>query len=143
MSDSQTTRLIIDALAYTYGRGNCLFFEELLVSAGQVEQRLDAWSIDLSPEAMYMSIAFEVKASRSDLLAELKVPTKRLQGIQLCNQFYYVTPPELFKSVDEVPGECGWMVVENGIISIIKSAPYFTNPPPTWGFVASLLKRLR
>ncbi len=144
MTDKQTTRSILDALAHSYGRGSYLFFEELLVSAGQVEQRLDAWAIDLSPEAFYMSISFEVKASRSDLRNELKnYPTKRLQALQFANQFYYVTPPNLFVDIAEVPGECGWMIVDNGTITIMKSAPFSTNPPPTWGFVASLLKRMR
>ena len=42
----------------------------------------------------------EVKASRSDFLAELNHPLKRRIGMRYSNEFYSVTPADLVDTVE-------------------------------------------
>lgn len=119
------------ALKFTRGRG-----------ADAVEQRLDAWALQLwNPGAI---IAYEVKVSRSDFLHEIRDPEKRAFAMMVSSEFYFVTPVRLV-DVAEVPEDCGLIeVYEDGRVRTKKKAP--SRPcmaPPTWNFVGSLMRRMR
>ena len=102
------------------------------------EQRLDAWSMELTDKMVRR--AFEVKVSRGDLLSELKNPRKRARALLVSNEFYFVTPPGLMK-VEELPLDCGLIEIKDGGLLRTEPAPWRDTPPPTWRFVAALIRR--
>ena len=53
-------------------------------------QRLDAFALNSLPHTGMKRVCYEVKASRSDFLAELKHPLKRRIGMRYSNEFYFV-----------------------------------------------------
>jgi hypothetical protein len=111
-------------------------------------------------------VCYEVKASRSDFLAELKHPLKRRIGMRYSNEFYFVTPAQLV-DITEIPAECG--LVEAGVATadewkrlirrqagffsfdpdtrqycmITVPAPWRDTPGPTWQLVAAMLRHQR
>ncbi len=71
-------KLVVDALRKRHGAvgREWAFFDELRAGTGyknirkgmNPEQRFDAWAINLYPSKGHMTIAYEVKVSRSDFL---------------------------------------------------------------------------
>lgn len=78
-------------------------------------------------EAYLEPIAHEIKVSRADLLGDLKRPEKRTAYLAMASQVYYVlglnTKGEPIARADEVPVECGVMVVMGAGIEILRVAP--------------------
>ena len=141
---------VITALEKVYGRPSHnrlapmsrLFVPEFRLGTGygkNNEQRLDAWAMELTDKMVRR--AFEVKVSRSDLLAELSNPRKRARALLVSNEFWFATPEGLMKP-DELPLEAGLIEInEHGFTRIVEPAPWRDTPPPTWRFVASLIRR--
>lgn len=89
----------------------------------------------------YSRTAFEIKISTSDFYRELADPTKCRAAIRFANKYYFVAPEEVIPH-KKIPPECGLIVVNEykKLIRIIE-APWHDNAP-TWGFLASVLRRL-
>lgn len=159
---------IIEALEahYTTQR-DCLFFDELRIGTGYgegAEQRIDAWVMYGIPSKQFRRVAFEVKVSRSDFLAELKKPLKRRYALMLSNEFFFATPPGLIRA-GELPAECGLVEVYETALECLEAqfgggnlyglrrstaadklywkhaAPWRDTHPPSWRFVASIVRR--
>ncbi len=84
--DHPTAEDIVAALRRYHAGDSWAFFAELRVGTGydravDAEQRLDAWAMALWPSERYQRIAYEVKVSRSDFLAELQKPRKRRRAL--------------------------------------------------------------
>ena len=139
---------VIERLNEKYPPPQWAFFAELRVGTGyknrkegkNPEQRMDAWAINCYPSKQFATIAFEVKVSRSDYLHEIANPDKRQQAIQLSNEFYFVVPSGLVYA-EEVPDECGLMVVDDKGIKVIKKPTINPDPLLDWQFVASIARR--
>ncbi|WP_062105225.1 hypothetical protein [Bacillus niameyensis] len=153
---------IVSALAKRHGATDVntagkewAFFEELRAGTGyrtfdykkgkvkpfNPEQRFDAWAINLYPSKQHERIVYEIKVSRSDFLSEISNPDKRQQALALSNYFYFATPKGLI-SVDEIPGECGLIEVNDDLSSRIKKkAPYRDTDVLTWQFLCSIARR--
>lgn len=88
----------------------------------------EAWRIDFYAIRCWQSgvglrrIAYEVKCSRSDFLAELRKPAKRENALSLSHQFFFATPRGLVRP-DEVPVEAGLVYVSDGVARLAKKAP--------------------
>jgi hypothetical protein len=90
-------------------RSEWLFFRELRVGTGRRTgnvQRFDAFALNSLPHTGMKRVCYEVKASRSDFLAELKHPLKRRIGMRYSSEFYFVTPADLV-DVTEIPVRAG------------------------------------
>lgn len=92
----------------------------------------DVFSIrNTTVEAYLEPIAHEIKVSRADLLGDLKRPEKRAAYLAMASQVYYVLGMNAkgvpIAQVDEVPTECGVMVVTDvgamAGIEILRVAP--------------------
>jgi hypothetical protein len=143
-----------------------IFMRELRVGTGRSRtslQRLDAYALNCLPHQGMKRVCYEVKASRSDFLCEMKTPLKRRIGMHLSNEFFFVTPPGLL-SLDEVPTSCGLIEVGKAITSESKQlvrthpgfiqldpasalycivcfpAPWRDTSGPTWQFAAAMLR---
>lgn len=68
-------------------------------------------------------IIHEVKASRADLLSDIKRPSKREGYLQLAERVFYVVPEGL-ATAEDIPAECGLMLaLPDGQLKIAKRAP--------------------
>lgn len=116
-----TSTMVLDVVQKLYSGGGWAFIRELRLGTGRakragwknqpkhIKQRLDALAYNTWPSAQEI-VAFEVKVSRSDFLAELHTPGKRAAGLSLSNRFYFVTTPGVAYG-SEIPPECGWIEV--------------------------------
>ena len=140
---------IIERLREKYPPPQWAFFAELRVGTGyknyrnterNPEQRLDAWVMNCWPSSGFRSISFEIKVSRSDFLNEIANPHKRAQAVMLSNEFYFVVPHGLVE-VEEIPEDCGLVVVYDGVTRVKKESAVNDEPLLDWHFLASIARR--
>lgn len=124
-----------------------IHFDELRIGTGygkDAEQRIDFWAMHTLPSERLRRVAFEVKVSRSDFLAELKQPRKRAVALLWSNEFYFVAPSGLI-SESELPPEAGLVEYRQDDLGARLHwrvmAPWRDTPPASWRFVASMLRR--
>jgi len=139
-----TADSIVAALYEHYKRGDWIAFDELRIGTGygkDAEQRIDFWAMEAIPSKRFRRVAYEIKVSRADLLAELRQPRKRARALLFSNEFYFITPPGLMHA-GELPPECGLAELhEVGFISFKYAAPWRDTMPPTWQFLAAIARR--
>lgn len=88
----------------------------------------DVFSIRNTSVAAYVEpIVHEIKVHRSDLLGDLRKPEKRAAYLDLGGECWYVLGADAkgrpIASPDEVPAECGVMLMENQRLVVARSAP--------------------
>lgn len=142
-----TAEDILARLQERYAPPEWLTFVELRISTGYTrgEERIDFWVMNTYPSSAYHRIAFEIKISRSDFSAELRKPAKRKPALLLSNQFYFISPAGVIP-VDQIPIDAGLMEVKHTpsghmSLTVTSKAPWLDTEPPTWGFVAALMRR--
>ncbi|PBI94016.1 hypothetical protein BKP43_14220 [Variovorax boronicumulans] len=89
--------------------------------------RPDVFSIrNTSVEAYAHPIVHEVKVSRADLLGDLRKPDKRAAYLDLGGECWYVLGNDAkgrcIASPDEIPAECGVMVLEGERLVVARAA---------------------
>lgn len=88
-----------------------------------IHLRPDVYAIrHTSVEAYVEPVIYEIKVKRSDLLADLKKPEKRLGYIALASECYYVLA-EKVGVAEDIPPECGVIFVKNGQLEQARAAP--------------------
>lgn len=87
-------------------------FRELPVLAGT--SRLDFWTIAAYASNSYRAVVYEVKATRSDFLNELKHPGKREAAEDSAHECWFAAPVGIIKP-EEVPENWGLMVLSEGM----------------------------
>lgn len=131
-----------------------VFFPELIVSTAvdsetyeNSDARMDAWAMNIWESRNFVRVCYEIKISRHDWKRELRHPSKRRPGLKLSNQFYYVMPDGCAR-IEEVPKECGLLVVKKpagkNYYALVnrKVAPVREVEDPPIEFWASLARRL-
>lgn len=88
----------------------------------------DVFSIrNSSVEAYLEPVVHEIKVHRSDLLGDLKKPAKRAAYLGMAGACWYVLGEDArgrpIGAPDEVPAECGVMLVERGALRVAREAP--------------------
>ncbi len=104
-------------------------------------RRIDAYALHTWPSKKLLRRAYEVKASRTDLLRELKDPKKRQAAMALSNQFYFVVADEVKFLTAELPDDVGlirWS--PTGGLRTVKEPPFRTVPDPPIAFMVSLAR---
>ena len=80
-----------------------------------------------SIEAYVEPVVHEIKVSRADLLGDLKRPAKRAAYLGMAGACWYVLGQDAkgrsIGAPDEVPPECGVMLVEDGVLRVAREAP--------------------
>ena len=114
----------------------------------EVEARVDGYAINTYPSQSRQRVAYEIKIGRADFRSEIRRPLKRRPALMVSNLFYFVIP-EGVVTPEEIPQECGLLVVKEKLpchtthpIEEIVSAPWRDTGPPAWHFVAALCRRL-
>ena len=118
-----------------------IWLSELRVGCGygpDSERIMDLWGI--STKRPFVHIAVEIKVSRGDFRSDLRSPLKQRRARLFANLFYYAAPSGLLTASD-LPPWAGLLEVASGVGCYIKvKAPWFDSSPPTWSFVAHLLR---
>ena len=160
-----TTRSILDVLRRRHEEprnGNSrawVFVEEVRVSTGfgplrggkdaamsaGADQRIDAFALHTWPSKKYRRVAYEVKASRSDLSRELDQPWKCEAALSLSNEFYLVAPMGVLLGgiTDRFPESWGVMSFHKDRITTTKRAPWRDTELPPYSFMLSLARNLQ
>jgi hypothetical protein len=103
------------------------------------ERTVDLWGI--SVKRPYLHVAVEIKVSRADFLRDVKQPLKQRRARLMANQFYFAAPSGVLTTAD-MPTWAGLVEVnDESNVTIVVPAPWFDSSPPTWSFVASLVRR--
>ncbi len=132
LTTPERTAAIVASLEQRYPLPEWTLVTELRLSAGWSgsEQRLDALAINCWPSKNHIRLGFEVKASRGDLLRDLR--SHKWKGyLPFVHQFYFVLPREVPFGWNEVPDEAG-VIRWNGrgvTMTITKGAPTNDDPP--------------
>ena len=104
---------------------------------------IDGYGISLWHSRDFRATAYEMKASRADLLSELRQPEKHQRALRISHQFFFVTPRKL-ASTGEIPDPCGLIEIDKGgRVHIVLDAPHRNIQPPGWSFVALLLRHAK
>ena len=91
----------------------------------------DAWAMAMpdvfsvrhtSVEAYLAPVVHEIKVRRSDLLSDLRSPTKRAAYLQLSSECWYVIRSGIAQ-VDEIPLDCGVLVASETALEVARPAP--------------------
>lgn len=138
MSDVEITRRLYQALAETYpvtegsGALRRALLTEVRDSTGFGSSRsCDAFVAHFWPSDGLRLDGFEVKASRSDWLRELKDPSKAHMFAQHCDRWYIVAPSTDVVHIDEVPAGWGLLVLNaKGKLHHAVPASVNANPQP-------------
>ncbi len=106
-------------------------------------RRVDFWAMACWPSENYKRIAYEIKVTRADFLNELKDPTKRDFAMEISNQFFFITPPDLIKE-NELPEGCGLIELskKGNLTTRIKAPIRKPDFVFTWDFIASLGRKI-
>ena len=116
--------------------------EEVRDAAGFYAGRSgDCLVMSLWPSRGLTLQGFEIKASRSDWLRELKNPEKAESLWGYCDRWWLLTEDEKAAQFAEIPETWGWMSVKGTRLKVLRDAPKLDPKPLTRSFLAALLKR--
>ena len=129
---------LVDRVATEMGRSGRVVWRGLALRA-QVPQadeakplrwciaKPDVFSIRNTSVANYVEpIVHEVKVRRADLLGDLKLPDKRAAYLHLGECWYVLgcdAKGRCIGAPDEVPAECGVLLLEQGRLTVARAAP--------------------
>ena len=132
-----------------YGLNDIMWLSQCRVGCGfgaDGERTMDLWGI--ATKRPYEHVAVEIKVSRGDFLRDIKRPLKQRRARLFANKFYFATPRGLL-TANDMPPYAGLIEIgqfgESGPVTamITVPAPQFDSAPPTWSFVASLVRRFK
>lgn len=130
---------LVEQVAREMGRAGRLVWRGLSLRAqvpGALPGDPPRWSIAMpdvfsirntSVEAYAEPVVHEIKVRRADLLGDLRQPAKRAAYLDLGGACWYVlgcdAKGRCIAQPDEIPAECGVMVVEQGRLVVARVAP--------------------
>ncbi|ATI15728.1 hypothetical protein [Bordetella phage vB_BbrM_PHB04] len=100
----------------------------------------DAVAMNLWPSRGLEIHGFEIKASRSDWLRELKNPAKAESVQRYCDRWWIVAPPGVVKD-GELPPTWGLYEAKDGKLRQAVAAPQLAPQPVDRSFIAAMLRR--
>lgn len=106
----------------------------------KIRRRIDAVAVGTWKKTDHLIHGFEIKVSRSDLLAELKDPEKAEPAVKMVDRWWLVLgDAKIMKDTDEIPEGWGIMVAHGRGLKVLRqAAPTGGSPDPR--FVAALLQ---
>lgn len=100
----------------------------------------DAIAVSLWPSRGIGLEGFEFKDSRTDWQKELRDPAKAEEIGRYCEKWWVLTSKPGIVRDGELPKTWGLMEIDDGAIKVKAKAPNREAQPPTWNFVASLMR---
>ncbi len=134
-----TEQDVFRALNKRWGRDWFLFSQIRL--RGYQDTIVDALAIQHARGPSLVRV-FEIKVSRGDFLTELKNPRKRINAMELANDFYFAAPVGVIKE-KEIPEGCGLVEIHRGgKVFVTLEAPHSASESPSWPLVVGILKAI-
>jgi hypothetical protein len=133
---------IFSALRVWFGSSAALV-REVPAATGYAgpHRTIDALAVGTWPSKGLSLHAIEIKASRGDLLRELRCPEKSLPFRELCDGFSLAMPAGLLREGDQIPD--GWGVIEvsaDQAIRVTKKAAMREPAPVPRSFVSAIAR---
>lgn len=136
------THEIMAALANRHAGGEWAYVEEVANSTGGPASRAaDAMALNLWPSRGLELHGFEVKASRSDWLRELKAPEKADVLFGYCNRWWVVVGEKGIVQDGELPPTWGLLVPRGNDLVVKVQAPALDPKPLSRHFIAAFVRR--
>jgi len=138
-----TTAQIEDALCLRYPKESHALIFGVRDKAGFAANRTgDAVAVGLWPSRGLEIEGFEIKASRSDWLRELKDHAKAEALFQFCDRWWIATGDASIAQAHEIPPKWGLLVYSGGRLRVSIQAEKLEPKQITRSFLASLMKRV-
>jgi len=136
------TPKIVEALARRYPSPAYAFFTEVRNQTGyqKMERTADAIAMSLYPSRGLELHGFEVKASRSDWLKEMRSPDKAEAIQSYCDRWWLVVGSSSIVEASELPESWGLLVPSGAGLRVKVDAPRLDPRPLDRAFVASILR---
>lgn len=142
MTELVTSDHLYDMLRKRYAPPAYAIFGEVANGTGlNIDRYADAVAMSLWPSRGLDIIGFEIKVSRSDLVAELNNPKKSEAIQKYCDRWFIVLSDESLIKEGELPSSWGLMVKRGDRLIAKKEAPQLSPVPLDRVFVASMLRR--
>lgn len=132
-------------LRYTANRWRYVFLENVRNETGYMpgkKRYADALAMDLWPSRGLELHGFELKVSRSDLVAELRDPEKAGAIKRYCDRWWLVIADKaILRGRVAIPEDWGILCPSKlgRSLRVYRAAPQLSPEPPSRGFLASLL----
>lgn len=118
-----------------------LLFEVADATGARQQRWADAVAMGLWPSRGLNLHGYEVKASRTDWLKELKTPAKAEAICQFCDYWWLVVADKCIVHDGELPATWGLLAPnKKGVLTTIKEAPKLSPVPIDRQFLAALLR---
>jgi hypothetical protein len=140
VSAAVTTGAIMVALRERFCAPEFSFFEEVGDSGSSSGVYADGVAINMWASRGYAITGFEVKASRSDWIRELKKPEKSEPILSKCDYWHLVAAEGVYQD-DEVPVNWGILNFKDGKLREKRKAPKLEPKEITRAFVAQMFRR--
>lgn len=142
MGTSSSEEKVYKLLEQKYSKPAWAFFRQVRNKTGYADKvrTADAVAVSLWPSRGLEFHGFEIKASRSDWLTELRNPDKAEAVAKYCDQWWLVTTKESYVEPGELPPSWGWMVAEGRKLHVKEKAGQLSAAQLDREFVVSLLR---
>ena len=134
------------------GHSDWFFIPELRMGTGFLgsDSRMDAFAMQQTPSKAHTRIGYEIKISRSDFMRDIAKPDKHRQARMFVNEFWFVAPQGIIPK-EKLPIWAGLLEVvttkndgtplEKPQLVVTVRAAFVESEPPTWNFIAALIRR--
>lgn len=130
------------ALEARYGAPAWAFLPQVANGTGaNIARTADALAMSLWPSRGLELFGFEVKATRSDWLRELKDPAKADRVCRFCDRWFLVIGDEGIVQTGELPPAWGLLAPKSGKLVVKIEAPKIEPQPVTRAFLSAVLRR--
>ena len=125
-----------------------LVFEEVRCGSGYGRHQarsIDLWAVKVAPSAGNQAIAYEVKVSRSDFIADIRDSHKQRGALTFSDRFYYVAPVGVIP-VEKLPAWAGLIEIEDELLAngkrhrVVVDAYPRNKCAPSWPFLVSVIR---
>lgn len=130
------------ALRARYPAPAWAYFEEVSNGTGTLHKRsADALAMSLWPSRGLELHGFEIKATRSDWVAERDNPAKAEEIASRCHRWWIVAGDRNIVKPGELPSNWGLLVMSGGKLVQKTEASKLNAAPLTYSFLAAILRR--
>ena len=140
---AELTKRLRDCLRTRYAWPEWALLEEISLSSHAYVSRIaDAIALGMWSSSKHHLHGFEIKASRSDWLKEVRTIGKADDAYRYCHRWWLIAP-EGVADPSEIPGTWGWMIPRGNSLRVKRQAPVLTPEPlPMWATAHLLAKAL-
>lgn len=140
-TEKPTAKHVLEAVRERFCSPSYALLTEVADATGMAaKRRIDAIAMSLYPSRGLDLHGIEIKVSASDLKRELDDPDKAEAIAKHCRYWWIAAPKGVAKPAS-LPTNWGLLEVSEGIATVKKQAIALQPSPPTWEFLAAVMRR--